>query len=116
MKIADFGLARNIRDLEYYRKTTDVSFSHNECKRVLDETVKKEEQKAVAFNMNNFSNLVTNDFLEPCFTMHRVGYQLNGWQSRHCLIESTPHKVTFGRSASFSGRYSLLVRPSIALH
>lgn len=25
MKIADFGLARNIRDLEYYRKTTDVS-------------------------------------------------------------------------------------------
>lgn len=25
MKIADFGLARNVRDLEYYRKTTDVS-------------------------------------------------------------------------------------------
>lgn len=24
MKIADFGLARNVRDLEYYRKTTDV--------------------------------------------------------------------------------------------
>lgn len=25
MKIADFGLARNVKDLEYYRKTTDVS-------------------------------------------------------------------------------------------
>ena len=25
MKIADFGLARNVRDLDYYRKTTDVS-------------------------------------------------------------------------------------------
>lgn len=25
MKVADFGLARNVRDAEYYRKTTDVS-------------------------------------------------------------------------------------------
>ena len=25
MKIADFGLARNVREADYYRKTTDVS-------------------------------------------------------------------------------------------
>lgn len=25
MKIADFGLARNVRDVDYYRKATDVS-------------------------------------------------------------------------------------------
>lgn len=25
MKIADFGLARHTRDMDYYRKTTDVS-------------------------------------------------------------------------------------------
>ena len=25
IKIADFGLARNVRDVEYYRKRTDVS-------------------------------------------------------------------------------------------
>lgn len=25
MKIADFGLARNVRDMDYYRKATDVS-------------------------------------------------------------------------------------------
>ena len=25
MKIADFGLARNVHEFEYYRKTTDVS-------------------------------------------------------------------------------------------
>ena len=29
MKIADFGLARDIHKIEYYRKTTDVSISNN---------------------------------------------------------------------------------------
>ena len=28
MKIADFGLARDIHKIEYYRKTTDVSISN----------------------------------------------------------------------------------------
>ena len=29
MKIADFGLARSLRDMDYYRKTTKVSESVN---------------------------------------------------------------------------------------
>ena len=28
MKIADFGLARNVREADYYRKTTDVSLEY----------------------------------------------------------------------------------------
>lgn len=43
MKIADFGLARNVKDLEYYRKTTDVStwrLSHD-----LNEHLPREEDR-----------------------------------------------------------------------
>ena len=29
MKIADFGLARNVREADYYRKTTDVCIITN---------------------------------------------------------------------------------------
>lgn len=67
MKIADFGLTRNIPDNDYYRKTTDVG-----C---------HDFQSARLFHLLYY------------FSLKRVDYQLNGWHQRRCLTADTPSRA-----------------------
>ena len=73
MKIADFGLARHTRDMDYYRKTTHVSLITRKGK------------------IDVLGCLETNHicYLIAFCSISRDDFQSNGLQSKRCLIEFT---------------------------
>lgn len=78
MKIADFGLARDVHHIDYYKKTTNVRKMEVITKKIL--------------NSNTGLGLILIGLTFPCWC--RVVCLWSGWRQKLCLTASTPIRVT----------------------
>lgn len=89
MKIADFGLARDVHQIDYYRKTTDVSYNRflvllytserTEWSSIRSVVIRLTSRKCVYFSENiSFKNMIT----DATWTRKKKGnHGLSNWKS-----------------------------------